>query len=187
MHVKINVVGRIVVTFALLAMLAVVAVGCGGSESAEEKWAGNVCTEVGDWEDQLKENADNVQEELQSPELGTLAAIDAQVREAVAATDKLVTDLRALEPPDTEEGAKAERELNALISQTETTVTDAKQTVATVPKGASATETAQKLAPLVPSLQALAVSVSSTLESIKAAGDKIKKGFEDADSCGRFS
>jgi hypothetical protein len=104
---------------ALSAVLAVVAAGCGGSESAEEKWAGNVCTEVGDWEDQLKENADNVQEELQSPKLGTLAAIDAQVREAVAATDKLVTDLRALEAPDTEAGAEAERKLNALISQTD--------------------------------------------------------------------
>jgi hypothetical protein len=171
---------------ALSAMLAVVAAACGGSESAEEKWAGNVCTEVGDWEDQLKENADNVQEELQSPKLGTLAAIDAQVREAVAATDKLVTDLRALEPPDTEAGAEAERKLDALISQTETTVAEAKQTVATVPKGADVAETAQKLAPLVPSLQALAVSVSSTLESIQASGEEIKNGFEDADSCDRF-
>jgi hypothetical protein len=170
----------------LSATLAVVAAGCGGSTSAEEKWADSVCTDVGEWEDQLKQNVDDVQKELQSPTLGTLAAIDAEVQDSVAATDTLVTDLRALSPPDTEAGAEAERKLDALVAQTETTVTEAKETVATVPEGASAAEIAQKLVPLVPSLQALAVNVSSSLESIQEAGTEIKKGFEDADSCERF-
>jgi hypothetical protein len=178
---------RLAAILALVATLAVVAAGCGGSESAEEKWAGSVCTELGDWEDQVKENGDNVQKELQSPQLGTLAAIDAEIREAVAATDKLVTDLRAIEPPDTEAGAEAEQKLDALVSQIETTVTEARQTLAAIPKGAGATETAEKLAPLVPTLQSLAVNVSSTLESMQAAGEEIKKGFEDADSCDRFT
>jgi hypothetical protein len=177
---------RLAAILALLAMLAAVAAGCGGSKSAEEKWADSVCTDLGDWEDQVKENADNVQKELQSPKLGTLAAVDAQVQEAITATDNLVTDLRALSPPDTEAGAEAERKLDALISQVETTVTEVKQTLASVPKGAGIAETAEKLAPLVPSLQALAVSVSSTLESMQAAGEEIKKGIDDADSCDRF-
>jgi hypothetical protein len=173
---------------ALLALsaLAVVAAGCGGSTSPEEKWAGSICSDLGDWEDQVKENADNVQKELQSPKLGTLAAIDAQVQEAVDASDKVVTDLRALEPPDSEAAAAADRKLDALVSQIEATVTEVKQTLAAVPKGAGTAETAEKLAPLVPSIQSLAVNVSSTLESMQAEGEEIKKGFEDADSCDRF-
>lgn len=170
----------------LSAILAVAAAGCGGSTSPEEKWAGTICSDLGDWEDQVRENADNVQTELQSPKLGTLAAIDAQVQEAVNATDKVVTDLRALEPPDSEAAAEAERKLDALISQIEMTVTEVKQTLAGVPKGAGTAETAENLAPLIPSLQSLAVNVSSTLESMQAEGEEIKKGFEDADSCDRF-
>ena len=171
---------------ALSAALAVVAAGCGESASPEEKWFGSVCTELGDWEDGLKERADAVQKELESPKLGTLAAVDAEIKGAVADSDKLTSDLRAIQPPETADGAEAERKLNALVLQIESTATEAKQTVATIPKGASTTEAAQVLLPLVPSLQGLAVNVSSTLESIQAVAKEYKDGFNKADSCERF-
>lgn len=118
--------------------------------------------------------------------MGTLAAIDADLQEAEAATDELAANLKELDPPDTEAGEQARQQLVALASQFETTTAQLKQTVESVPEDASATETVQKLAPLAPALQSLAVNTSSTLESIKASDDKLQEGFDDADSCEEF-
>jgi uncharacterized protein YicC (UPF0701 family) len=165
--------------------LLFVAAGCGGP-SAEEKYAGSVCTEISDWEDQIQKSANDVKEKLQSPETGMLAAIDADVQEAIHATDELAANLKSLEPPDTEEGRQAQQQLEALIAQIETTVTKTKQTIESVPQGASTTETLEKLAPLAPAIRSLAVNTSSTLASIKASGSKLKEGFDKADSCEQF-
>ena len=177
---------RLASALALSVTLAVVVAACGGDESPEEEWAGSVCSEISDWKGQIEQSTDAVREELQAPEIGTLAAIDAQVREAVAATDELAANLKALGPPDTESGEEAEQELLALASQLEATAAQTKQTVDSVPEGADAGEIAQKLAPLALALQSLAVNASSTLASIKESGEKIKEGFEKADSCEEF-
>jgi uncharacterized phage infection (PIP) family protein YhgE len=164
--------------------LAVVAAGCGASP--EQKWFDSVCADMGDWRGEIQQSADNVRGQLQSPRAGTLAAIDAEARQVVNATDKLAADLRALGPPDTESGAQAKQQLDALASQLETTVAAWKQAVESVPSGAGAAETAQKLAPLVAALQSLATTTSSTLASIETNGTKLKEGFEKADSCEQF-
>jgi hypothetical protein len=182
--------GAVVRRFALLlglsTALAVVAAGCGNDESAEEKWAGSVCSEVSDWKGQIQQSADDVQEQLQSPDVGTLAAVDAEVREAVDATGELASDLQALDPPDTEAGTEAKQEVDAFATQLETTTANAKQTVEGVPEGADAAQIAQALAPLVPSLQSLAVKASSMLAAVQESGEELKQGFEDADSCDEF-
>lgn len=164
--------------------LAVVAAGCGASP--EQKWFDSVCADIGDWKGQIQQSADNVRGQLQSPRAGTLAAIDAEARQVVNATDKLAADLRALGPPDTESGAQAKKQLDALSSQLETTVAAWKQAVESVPLGGGAAETAQKLAPLASALQSLPTTASSTLTSIETNGKKLKEGFEKADSCEQF-
>jgi hypothetical protein len=177
---------RLLALLVLSATLAVVAAGCGNDESEEEKWADSVCSDVSDWKEQVQQSADDVQEQLQSPDVGTLAAIDAEVREALDATTELASELQALDPPDTEDGREAQQELDALAVQLETTTEKAKETVDGVPKGADASQVAQALAPLVPSLQSLAVNTSSTLAAVQERGGDLKKGFEDADSCDEF-
>ena len=177
---------RLASVLALSATLAVFVAACGGDESPEEEWAGSVCSEISDWKGQIEQSTDAVREELQAPEIGTLAAIDAEVQEAVAATDELAANLKTLVPPDTESGAEAKQELVALASQLEATAAQTKQTVDSVPEGADAAELAQKLAPLALTLQSLAVNASSTLASVKASGEKIEEGFEKADSCEEF-
>jgi hypothetical protein len=106
--------GRMTCTaaIALVSSLAFLAAGCGGA-SPEEKWAGSVCTDIGDWKDQVQKSANDVQEKLQSPETGMLAAIDADVQEAVDATDELAANLRSLDPLDSEEGRQAQQQLDA--------------------------------------------------------------------------
>jgi ABC-type transporter Mla subunit MlaD len=166
-------------------MVAVVAVGCGGS-SPEEEWAGSVCSDIGDWKSQVQKASEDVKTQLQSPQAGTLAAINTDVRSAVDATQQLATDLKATKPPDTEAGTQAKQQIDSLASQLETTVTSAKQTVASVPQEAGLVETARKLAPLASDLSSLLASASSTLSSVQAGASEIKDGFEKADSCKQF-
>jgi chorismate synthase len=175
---------RFVAAVALSAVLAVVVAGCGAS--AEEKWAGSVCSDVADWKSQVQKASDDVKTQLQSPQAGTLAAINTDVRSAVDATQQLATDLKATKAPDTDAGTQAKQQIDSLASQLDTTVTKAKQTVDSVPQGAGLVETAQKLAPLASDLSSLLASASSTLSSVQASASEIKSGFDNADSCKQF-
>lgn len=175
---------RLGATLVLFATLAILAAGCGAS--AEEEWAADVCSAVSEWQNQVEESAGDVSEQLQSPGAGTLAAIDAEIQEAVDATEKLGDELNELEPPDSEAGDQAQQDLDALTVQLDSTVTDTKETVDSLPEDASFSQLAETLAPLAPSLRSLAVSVSSTLESVQERGSEIKEGFDEADSCEDF-
>jgi hypothetical protein len=177
---------RLVSVVAATVALAVIAAGCGGGQSAEEKWADNVCTDITNWQSQVKKSSNDIKEQLQSPTAGMLAAVNTEIQEAVDATTELATNLKALEPASGDEGAQAKQQLDALTTQLETTTSQAKQTVDSVPEGASASETLQTLAPLGPALQSLSVNTSNTLASLKASGQKIKEGFDKADSCEQF-
>jgi methyl-accepting chemotaxis protein len=178
--------GLVVAVLALTAVLAATAAGCGGSKSAEEKWADSVCTNLGNWKSQVKQSTDDIAAKLRSPQQGTLAAMKADVQKLVDATQELAQNLNALGAPKTDSGAQAKQQLATLASNLQTTTDKAKQTLATVPESAGLTETAQKLAPLAPDLQSLAAESKSTVQSIEASSSDLKKGFEQADSCKQF-
>jgi methyl-accepting chemotaxis protein len=178
---------RLAPALALSVALAVIAAGCGGGQSAEEKYADSVCTDISNWKGDVQQVANNVRDDVKSPQAGTLAAIDAEIQKAVTATRDLATNLRSLEPPNSDEGKQAKQQLETFSSQLESTVAQAKQTVDSVPAGASVSESLQKLAPLAPAVQDLSVQTSKTLESVKASGGKIKEGFDNADSCKKLS
>jgi hypothetical protein len=172
---------------ALATVLASVAAGCGGGgASAEEKWAGSICSDLGNWKSQVKQSTDDIAAKLRSPEPGTLQAMKADVQKLVDATQQLAKNLKAVEAPKTQSGAQAQQQLSTLASHLETTTNKAKQTLATVPEGAGLTETAAKLAPLAPDLQTLAAEAKSTVQSIETSSNDLKKGFEQADSCKQF-
>jgi hypothetical protein len=177
---------RLGATLVLSATLAILAAGCGGDTSAEEEWAGDVCTAVSGWQDQVEQSSDEAREALQSPGSGTVAAIDAEVREIIEATDELGDDLRELEPPDTESGDQAKRELDTFASQLDATATNTKETFDNLPEDAGITELANALEPLVPSIQSLIESASSTFTAVKESGSELEEGFDDADSCERY-
>jgi uncharacterized phage infection (PIP) family protein YhgE len=176
---------RVASVIALWAALAVVAAGCGGAPP-EEKWASGVCSDISDWKDQLQKSVNDVREQVQSPGTGTVAAIQAEVQEALDATQELASNLKARGAPDVESGDQAKQQLDALATQLDATVTQAKQTIENLPAGADAGEIVKRLAPLAPAIQSLVVKTSSTLDSVKASGSKIKEGFDKADSCDEF-
>jgi hypothetical protein len=171
---------------ALSVAVAVLSAGCGG-QSAEEKYANGVCTDIGNWKDQIKKSVNDVRDQVQSPGTGTLAAISTEVQSAVDATKNFASDLKSRPAPDTDEGTEAKQDLEALGSQAQATVTNVKQTVASLPQNASLSEIASKLAPLAGSLQSLATKSSSTIDSVKAVGSKMKDAFENSDACKKLS
>jgi hypothetical protein len=171
---------------AVAATFAFVLAGCGGGASPEEKWADNVCTDLSNWQGQLNQVTNDVSSQLQSPGAGTLAAINADIHKALNATNQLVHNLRAIGAPNVEAGAQAKQQVDALATQLQETATKAKQTLASVPKGASLADTVQKLAALAPQIQAVATSASSTLKAVEARGSALKEGIEKADSCDQF-
>jgi septal ring factor EnvC (AmiA/AmiB activator) len=177
---------RLAAILVLSGALAILAGGCGGDASAEEEWAGDVCSAVSDWQDQVEQTADDVREALKSPGAGTLAAIDAEVREIIDATDQLGDDLRELEPPDTEAGDQAKQELETLAVQLEATATNMKETFDNLPEDAGIAELADALEPLIPTIQSLVASASNTFTAVKESGSELKEGFDNADSCKQF-
>jgi septation ring formation regulator EzrA len=178
---------RLGAALVLTALLAFAAAGCGGSEpSATEDWAGGVCSAVSDWQDQIEKSAADIREQLQSPGVDTLEAIKNEITEAADASIDLSENLKSLEPPDTEAGDQAQQELEALGDQVDQTVDKTRETIEGLPENASLTEVAEAVAPLLPSIQALATNVSVTIGSVKERSSELKEGFDKADSCEKF-
>ena len=168
------------------ATLSFLAAGCGSSPSDEEKWADSVCTSVGNWQDKLKKSADDIKSKLQSPSVGTSAAIKEDVRSAVDATQGLVSDLKGNGPPNTEGSTEAKQQLETFTTQLQTTATKTGEALDSLSGTTSLTELGAKLAPLAPQLEVLAQSAKSTVNSVSASGTKLKEGFQDADACNRY-
>jgi hypothetical protein len=173
----------------ILAALAVLAAGCGGSsskQSSQEQWASNLCTYVGDWKTQVTQTFNDVSKQIQSPQSGMMTTIKADLNKAVTATSDLAKNLKSLPAPQTDSGDKAKQQLDALSSQLDKTVSQSKEALNSLSPNASITQAVSKLSSLAPSLQALSTSVTDTLDSVKASGSELKQGFQDADSCKQF-
>jgi ABC-type transporter Mla subunit MlaD len=168
---------------AVSAALAFLAAGCGGGKSEEEKWASSVCTNIANWKDEIQKQVNDASSKLQSPQAGTLDAIKTDVQQAVDATKQLASNLRGLGAPNTSAGTAAKQQLESLSTQLENTVNQAKQSIESIPKNATLSQTASQLAALGPSLQSLVTNTKTTLNSIQSSSSDLKKGFEKADSC----
>ena len=168
-------------------LLAFAAAGCGGSESsATEDWAGDVCSAVGDWQNQIEQSAADIREQVQSPGADTLEAIKDEITEAADASIDLSDNLKSLKPPDTEDGDRAQQQVDELADQVDETVDKTRETIEGLPDNASLTEVAEAVAPLLPSLQALITNVSASLTSLQERGSELKDAFDKADSCEKF-
>jgi hypothetical protein len=175
-----------VTALVLAGALTSVVAGCGGGKSAEEEWAGNVCTDVANWQSQVKTATSNISKALQSPGSGTVSTVSTEIQSALDATRELGTNLKGDNPPSTDEGNKAKQQIDSLATQLQSTTAKAKQTLESVPQGASAAQAAQALAPLAGDIRLLSQQVSSALSSVEASSSKLKEGFDKADSCKQF-
>ncbi len=168
---------------ALAVSVAALAAGCGSSPSPEEKWAGAVCTDITTWKDAVTQAADSASTSLQSPGLGTVSELQADLQSAEDATRHLVKNLQSLQPLNTQQGKRATAQLDALTAQIQGAVLKARTAVAGITPGAGIIQAASQLLALAPSLATLTSTASSTLTSIKSGAGALSKGFDDADAC----
>jgi hypothetical protein len=163
-----------------VALLALVAAGCGGSSSdkkANEAYANSVCSAVADWEKQVKQIATDFSGGISK------ASLQKKVGQAEAATRTLASELKAASPPDTDQGKAARQQLAQLSDDATSSVDAAKSAIAQVQGNASAQAIAAAVAGLLPQVQRLVGEAKSTIATLQSAKGSLASAFRSADSC----
>ena len=163
-------------------MLALAGCGGGGSASPEETWASSVCASISTWKTDVDTITSDAADALTKPG-ATVADINTAIEQGVQATETLVSDLQALVPPDTAEGAQAKDDVDAFIAQAQATLDDVKTALHEIPAGASLQKVVLQLAGLGTSLQRAIATGQELVQSLEAIGGDLKQGFASADSC----
>lgn len=152
-------------------------VGCGGSdESASESYANDVCSSFNTWASSIEETTATLKDQ-------GLSLTGDDVRNAIddagAATDLLVTNVKDAGPPETEDGDKAQSELQTLTNQLE-------HQLDVVKDAAGSGQSALALVSTVSSAVSTAASdVQSTfneLDNLDPAGE-LSEAFKSSDDC----
>ena len=174
--------GRWVITAPILALLAVLvlaAAGCGGSSDtkANEAYANSVCTAIGSWEQQIKSIATSF--------IGGVsqASFQASITQAEAATKTLVTQIKAVPPPDSSQGQAAKQQLDQLTTDINNTVDAASTALTQVQANPSAAALSATVATLAPQVQSLASETNAAISTLKDAGGSLASAFKSTDSC----
>ena len=164
--------GRWVITAPILALLAVLvlaAAGCGGSSDtkANEAYANSVCSAIGNWEQQIKSIATSF--------IGGVsqASFQASITQAEAATKTLVTQIKAVPPPDSSQGQAAKQQLDQLTTDINNTVDAASTALTQVQANPSAAALSATVATLAPQVQSLASETNAAISTLKDAGGSI--------------
>jgi hypothetical protein len=178
--------------FALASVIVISSIGaagCGGGGGSEGsstttgsettpvvEWAGNFCTAVKSWKDQLGTIGSDL---ASSPSKDGLQ----QAADGVKAADQTLSDdLHSLGTPDTESGQKVKQSVDDLSTTVNTELT----TIEDAAKNASGiTGVVSAGATISASLAAMSTALSNTFQTIDAADVKgdMKTAFDQASSC----
>jgi hypothetical protein len=163
----------------LLAVLALVAAGCGGSSDtkANEAYANSVCSAIGSWGQQIKDIASSFSGGVSQ------ASLQAKVTQAEDATNTLVTQIKAVPPPDSSQGQAAKQQLDQLTTDINNTLDAAQTSITQLQANASAAAVSATVATLAPQVQSLASETKSAISSLKGAGGSLGSAFKSTDSC----
>ena len=175
--------GRWVTTapiLALIAVLVLVGAGCGGSSSdtkANEAYANSVCSAIGNWEQDIKSIATSFTGGVSQ------ASFQMSITQAEAATKTLLTQIKAVPPPDSSQGQAAKQQLDQLSTDISNTVDAASTALTQVQANPSAATLSATVATLAPQVQSLANETKSAISTLKDAGGSLSSAFKSTDSC----
>jgi hypothetical protein len=171
--------------FSMLAgLLAFAAAGCGGSsQSAQEKWANDVCTQFVNWEKQMKQLADSAKGVISSPSSQSIDSLKTDAQDAVNATKDLETNLKNLSPPPGQDGQTAKDSLTTYASQVNKTVTSLQGSASSLSSSSSLTQAASVLTAAAGQISTFSAQTKTALDSAKQTSSELKSGFEDASAC----
>lgn len=165
----------------LVAAVATVAAGCGGSDSSSaasptDQWASGFCTAITDWRNSFQEAKSTVRS---NP---TRDGLESAADDLRSATDTLVSDLKDLGAPDTQSGDEVKSSLDSLS----TTIDDEVNTIQNAAQGVSnLTQLPGAASTITESLSALGNAFSNTLSTIDNAdaSGELKSALEDSPDC----
>ncbi len=162
----------------LLAALALVAAGCGHKQKPKTAadWANGFCGSVATWKSSLT-SAKN--EFASNPSQDTLKSAGNDIKNS---TDKLVSDVKALGKPPTEDGAKAQQEAQALSSQVHQT----QQTIQTAVQSITSASNALNAASIITTnLKHLQAEAQTTFDQLKQLdpGSELATAFKQSSTC----
>ncbi len=173
--------GAVIGLTLLVAVLTLVAAGCGSSNSSDKKaseaYANSVCSAIGSWEQQIKSIATNFSGGISQ------ASLQAKVTQAQAATKTLANEIKAVPPPNTSQGQAAKQQLDQLSTDATNTVTAAQSAVTQLQGNASAATITSAVIALAPQVQNLVSAAQSAVKSLQSAGGTLASAFKSADSC----
>ena len=165
---------------ALVGAVALVAAGCGGKsadQKANEAYANSVCSAIADWETQVKSIATDLSAGISE------SSLQSKVTQVESETKGLVTDIKAVPPPNTSDGQAAKQQLDQLSTDLTTTVTSTKTTVAGLQGYASVSSVAAAVATVAPQVKSLTTTAQSTISRLQSAKGSLSDAFQSTDSC----
>jgi ABC-type transporter Mla subunit MlaD len=170
----------------VVAALALVAAGCGGSDdetSATQEWADGFCTSLTAWTDSLTDIGSSLTDTSNLSADGIKGIVD----DAVDSTRQFVDDVTSLGAPETESGAEAQQALETLADQLDESVQTLEDEFS---EGAdSLTGALSKVSAVTAAVAEMGEDVGtalSSLEEIDAEGE-LEDTFEQTESCSSFT
>ena len=163
----------------LVFVLTLLAVGCGGSSDtkANEAYANSVCSAIGSWQQQIKSIATSFSGGVSQDSFQT------SITQAGAATKTLLTQIKAVPPPDSSQGQAAQQQLDQLTTDIDNAVDAASTALTEVQANPSAAALGATVATLAPQVQGLANEAKSAISSLKDAGGSLASAFKNTESC----
>jgi hypothetical protein len=176
-----------VATAVMIALLALVASGCGGDDepsggTATAAWAADFCSAVTTWTDELQRIGDD----LDDPSALDTDSIEQAADDLNAATEEFVDDVRALGPPDTDSGQEVEDSLDTLADTLETERADIEDAVQDV---SGLSEIPGAISAIGTSLTAMGNAFSDALEALEDADvdGELERTLEETEECDAIS
>lgn len=170
----------------LVVGVALVAAGCGGSDSTDEDptaaWASGFCTAVTSWTDELQSVASSFSDTSNLSQDGLESAAD----DVKSATQQFVDDIQGLGRPETESGEEVESALDSLSTTLETETANIEETVEGI---SGLTGIPSAITAITTSLSAMGTAFNEALQTIDDAdaGDELQVALEDSPECADIS
>ena len=165
---------------ALVAVLALVAAGCGDSEpevSASTQWAGDLCTAVDTWKSSISTIASTLADDP------TRDGLESASTDAQDATETLIDTVRGLGSPGTESGDQAKSTVDSLADSLQSDVD-------TIQKALEDVSGVEGLLTAVSTVSSAVANMTSELSSsldeltgLEDVDNELKQSFSEAESC----
>jgi uncharacterized phage infection (PIP) family protein YhgE len=165
------------------AVLAAVAVGCGGSSKSSapatpEEWANDVCGAVKTWDDSLK----SVGQQFQNPQNLSKDSLQSAATQVEDATQTLSDDLKSIGKPPTPNADEAKSTIDDLSTESSNSVDNIKSSTKNLSSVSDVANAVSATTGEVAKISASLNSAFKTLNSLDAKGT-YKKAFQQASSC----